>query len=201
MNELSSDIHAFPPVKGTFKYPNNKSLTYMSPYYLLDKIRLHEWVYKHMLIKEIKSICDMTCNIGCESAYWAHKKPDCKIRSYEINKETYECAKHNLSYFKNISLYNQDSIYALNKGMSKYDLILLDAPWGESYDKFNNTCRLEMNGTDIDEIIPNIKIHTKNILLKVPRNWDHLDDYTKSNPFKVVYTRKSFYYYILISSI
>lgn len=89
----------------------------------------------------IKTVADLTSNIGAESIYFAidnHRFPLIKrIDSFEIDKNTYDLLLENLEYTHTLGKifpHNTNSIRYILRNKLKADLFLLDPPWtGSEY--------------------------------------------------------------------
>ena len=121
---------------------------------------------------DIKKIVDATAHIGVDSVHFRLMFPKAEINSYEINTNTYQLLEKNVKDF---------TIHTHNINFLKADLpsdisfVYIDAPWGgRNYNKIkDDTFELYLGKLNIKEIAKHLLLSkkTKNVILKVPRNY------------------------------
>jgi hypothetical protein len=153
---------------------------------------------------EIRSILDGTTHIGVDAIYLSELFPDAIINAYEIVPETMVALRINIKTFgkeDKIVPHLQDiTTWNPNKNV---DILFVDPPWGgHGYKKVKElNLYLQEEGAAPDEN-KNIKTllkkwlgsgYVKNIILKVPKNFDtsSLPPYDRVNGVKYIYENKT----------
>lgn len=170
------------------------------------------------------NLFDMTGNIGCDAVNFATVLNTNTIFTCEFEKEKAQCLKKNCEKMNNIFVFSGDSDillnHIINKDITKIIemcisenkhrlkkslfenkwVINIDPPFGEDYDKSNETCTLEFCGQEILKYLKKYDVKfSKNVIeyiIKSPSNWDRLvkNDMDK---FEINYvkTRHSDFFY------
>ncbi|CAL6087043.1 RNA_cap guanine-N2 methyltransferase [Hexamita inflata] len=132
------------------------------------------------------SCLDLTCCVGGDS--FAQSFFCTQVESYELNPNTYQCLKNNISVFakygyKNVHkivAFNDSSLLHLSPQVIKDDfLCIIDPPWGGPDFMKQSKLRLKLGEMEIEQITNQLLSTSKLVILKLPRNYDY--QYLKEN--------------------
>jgi 16S rRNA G966 N2-methylase RsmD len=162
-NKLKKRI--FPYIKNIDKIEiDNESLNYIS---IKD-----DATYITFLIKkyfdENSTIIDAMSGVGGNTISFS--KNFKKVYAIELNQKRYDMLCNNINVYelKNVETYNDN---CLNKIFNiNSDIIFFDPPWGGKDYKNHDKLRLTISNVPLEDIC--IKLKNKNIVLKLPKNYD-----------------------------
>lgn len=164
-NKLKKRI--FPYIKNIDKIEiDNESLNYIS---IKD-----DATYITFLIKkyfdENSTIIDAMSGVGGNTISFS--KNFKKVYAIELNEKRYNMLCNNINVYelKNVETYNDN---CLNKIFSiNSDIIFFDPPWGGKDYKNHEKLRLTISNVPLEDICVKLIKLKKNIVLKLPKNYD-----------------------------
>lgn len=135
------------------------------------------------IIQEPKNIIDATCHIGGDTLHFAEIFPQAKILALDIDEKAITCLHKNIEATEKKSLKERitgicvDCISYIKFLKPGADLFYFDPPWGGPNYITKKNIHLYLNGNNVVEIINFILENDlgKNIVLKIPRNFDLAD--------------------------
>jgi 23S rRNA U2552 (ribose-2'-O)-methylase RlmE/FtsJ len=160
----------FPPTKNFNKLQMSTISDYsVTPFYDADMIS--KIISKIMKTNDL-IITDATANVGGNTlSFLKHFK---KVNSIELTKTHYEMLKNNINVYglQNKSvLYNSDYLEIKNK--LSQDVIFMDLPWNGPVYKELDKMDLYLGGTNMINIVNDLKNSAKLIIAKVPKNYNY----------------------------
>lgn len=123
---------------------------------------------------KIDSIFDATAGLGGNTLSFANNFK--RVISCELDPKRFEILENNISLYnyKNIKLYNEDSINLISKLEESIDVIFFDPPWGGPTYKYEESLEIYLSGMKLEDVCILISNSTKIKLLifKLPYNYD-----------------------------
>ena len=164
-NKLKKRI--FPYIKNIDKIKiDNESLNYIS--IKDDAISITSLIKKYF--DENSTIIDAMSGVGGNTISFS--KNFKKVYAIELNEKRYNMLCNNINVYelKNIETYNDNClnrIFSINS-----DIIFFDPPWGGKDYKNHEKLRLTISNVPLEDICVKLIKLKKNIVLKLPKNYD-----------------------------
>ena len=123
---------------------------------------------------DVKNLVDATAHVGSDTIALALYFQNCQIISIEIQEETAQALRHNISECRldNVRVIHDDCLNVLGNEELFVDVLYIDAPWGGVDYKKKNTLSLRLSDIELSEVIKTYCKRVKFIVLKVPKNFD-----------------------------
>ena len=150
--------------RNNLAYPNNKYLSYITPYDVVQGVMKQAGKYFNGL--QDKIFYDMFAGIGTDTIQFA--KGVKRVYAYEINKETFDCGVANISGFSNITYSHQDCT-EIQSDMITEAIAYFDPPWGRNFrpgESFSFENETLENGIPVLALLKNIPC--RYIIIKSP---------------------------------
>lgn len=164
-NKLKKRI--FPYIKNIDKIKiDNESLNYIS--IKDDATSITSLIKKYF--DENSTIIDAMSGVGGNTISFS--KNFKKVYAIELNEKRYNMLCNNINVYelKNIETYNDNClnrIFSINS-----DIIFFDPPWGGKDYKNHEKLRLTISNVPLEDICVKLIKLKKNIVLKLPKNYD-----------------------------
>lgn len=164
-NKLKKRI--FPYIKNIDKIEiDNESLNYIS--IKDDAISITFLIKKYF--NENSTIIDAMSGVGGNTISFS--KNFKKVYAIELNEKRYNMLCNNINVYelKNVETYNDNClnrIFSINS-----DIIFFDPPWGGKDYKNHEKLRLTISNVPLEDICVKLIKLKKNIVLKLPKNYD-----------------------------
>ena len=170
MATRSREVYVFGDGK-PLQYPFPKYLTYATPHSIAEIV--FQSANEHLQLAD-KAVLDMFAGVGSDTlhlARWAGR-----VDALEVHGTTYGCLHTNLKTSKlpNVHAHRED---ALTWNRSGSDVVYVDPPWGDAYNKHRPFAFLDvqLGGTTVGALLQRLyKRHA--MVLKVPYNAGDITD-------------------------
>jgi 16S rRNA G966 N2-methylase RsmD len=202
----------FPPIESDHIQSirvDKESYRYITPYKTaLETVEIIESHIKSIIIPRLGEttsidqlvITDMTAGVGGNCIPFAQHFKYVNAIDIDPTRVRYLGFNNNLYGLKNMNIYLGDSVsMLLDDDMIRQDIIFIDPPWGGDSYKEQTNMRLQLGTKDIEDIVSQIFLQGKAVLvcIKLPTNYDF--EYLRSKFNNVVLHEQRKMYLVLIS--
>tara|TARA_B100000902_G_scaffold373071_1_gene400687 strand:+ start:3547 stop:5094 length:1548 start_codon:yes stop_codon:yes gene_type:complete len=134
-----------------------------------DAAILHR-VIKEYVDSDTRTVCDGTACVGGDTIHFSANFE--KVFAWELDRERYEYLTNNIKVY---GIENVETINAsIVKSSGECDLLYLDPPWGGPEYKNADKTELYLDGINIKQLIPGFKKRFRQIVIKIPYNYNIL---------------------------